>query len=134
MFINHFAKLTCLQKDSGYEFFRLLRLGLLWLACGYLSAAYAQSDQDKLLAMESTMAVAQPVLHQQIYSRQLVQKGGQISMKQAINIAQRRHPGRVLSAKRRVNRQGEVVFRIKILSRSGEIRTIGVPANGNRKS
>ncbi len=63
---------------------------------------------------------------------QWLQSGGQISMQQAIRIAKRQFPGRVLSAKRSVNRQGDVVYRIKILSNSGQIRTITVAANQGR--
>ena len=49
-----------------------------------------------------------------------------LSMSEAISRAQSQFPGRVLSAKRSVGRSGDVVFRIKILSDSGEVRTIRV--------
>ena len=65
-------------------------------------------------------------------SWQWVQSGGQISMQQAIRIAKRQFPGRVLSAKRSINRRGDAVFRIKILSNSGQIRTISVAADRGR--
>ena len=52
----------------------------------------------------------------------------QRSMKEAISIAKQRFPGRVLSAKLSVNRKGKPVYRIKILSPSGSMRVIAVPA------
>lgn len=65
-----------------------------------------------------------------INSHRLAQSGNQISMREAIVRAKRQFPGKVLSAKRGINRQGTVVYRIKIISNSNEIRTIRIAANG----
>ena len=59
--------------------------------------------------------------------------GGARSLTQAINMAKRRYPGRVLSAKTRIARNGKAVYRIKILSKSGEIRTITIPSSAAAK-
>ena len=53
------------------------------------------------------------------------------SLGQAIRMAKRQYPGRVLSAKTRINRRGDAVYRIKILSQSGEIRTIVIPSSAS---
>ena len=55
------------------------------------------------------------------------------SLGQAIRMAKRQYPGRVLSAKTRINRQGSAVYLIKILSKSGEIRTIVIPSSASSK-
>ena len=60
----------------------------------------------------------------------LAQNGNQITMREAIVRAKRQFPGKVLSAKRGINRQGKVVYRIKLISNANEIRTIRIAANG----
>lgn len=59
---------------------------------------------------------------------QLAQADNFISMREAIGIAKRRFPGKVLSAKKSISRNGKVVYRIKIISNSSEIRTLTIPA------
>jgi len=50
-----------------------------------------------------------------------------ISKQEAVNIANRRHPGRILAVKRKAN-----VYQIKTLSKSGKVQIIQVDAiNGN---
>lgn len=61
-------------------------------------------------------------------------QSGAGSLGQAIRMAKRQYPGRVLSAKTQINRRGDAVYRIKILSKSGEIRTIGIPSSASSKS
>lgn len=78
-------------------------------------------------------AVAGPVVHSRDQSGyqsriQWARAGNQISMREAISQAKRRFPGKVLAAKRSVNRQGKTVYRIKIISNSSEIRTISIAA------
>ena len=58
----------------------------------------------------------------------LAQADNFISLREAIVSAKRRFPGKVLSAKRSLNRKGDVVYRIKIISNSSEIRTITISA------
>lgn len=59
---------------------------------------------------------------------QLAQADNFISMREAVGIAKRRFPGKVLSAKKSISRNGKVVYRIKIISNSSEIRTLTIPA------
>ena len=78
-------------------------------------------------------AVAGRVVHSRDQSGyqsriQWARAGNQISMREAISQAKRRFPGKVLAAKRSVNRQGKTVYRIKIISNSSEIRTISIAA------
>lgn len=59
----------------------------------------------------------------------LAHADNQISMREAIAKAKRRFPGKVLAAKRTINRQGKVIYRIKIISNTSEIRTISIKAD-----
>ena len=54
----------------------------------------------------------------------------QRSMSEAIAVAKKRVPGEVVSAKKQVNKKGEGIYYIKILSRKGVVRTVRVQAAG----
>ncbi|MGB5326370.1 MAG: PepSY domain-containing protein [Pseudomonadales bacterium] len=53
------------------------------------------------------------------------------SMSEAIAIAKARVPGELVSASKKIGRDGDVVYHVKILSRKGVVRTVRVPANSD---
>lgn len=54
-----------------------------------------------------------------------------MSMSEAIAVAKRQQPGKVLSAKRLIDKQGRSLFRIKILGTDGVVRIIKVDARSS---
>lgn len=88
------------------------------------TGALEAASSHLLLAQSIQQSVKQPV-------RGGLQRsvGRRLTMSEAIAIAERRSEGRVLSAREGVDRSGEPVYYVKVLSKKGVVRTIKIRAN-----
>ena len=102
---------------------------LLWplIAAAFCFAPYSEARANYAEPI-STPAFGIETPHSMNHYR-LAHADNQITMREAIKRAKRRFPGKVLAAKRTINRQGNVIYRIKIISNSSEIRTISIAAD-----
>ena len=62
-------------------------------------------------------------------SKKNEKKSRKMTLSDAIDIAVKRHPGKVLSAKQQDESNGGLIYRIKILSKKGDVRTVLINAN-----
>ena len=112
---------------------RIWLLALLLALPGLLLVAmpvWAVGGSKSAGAFQHEVQLAPSLDHgQPLLPVRTIQLLAQLTLSEAIDMAKRRYPGRVLSAKRTIGRNGKVVYKVKILSRDGEIRTLRIAAD-----